>query len=157
MVRFVRMLTKFALPICLLIACLHPACGADAKPSAETATELSRKQLTADTTQTTRDGATFVAPGGWWIETRDKAVILTPENDSRIALVDVQAKDVDTAVKIAWGTLTPKLKWALKLATDAPGREGWGSFRSYQYEVSPNEHRAVGARACKRGDAFTVA
>jgi hypothetical protein len=44
----------------------------------------------------------------------------------------------------------------LKLATDAPGREGWDSFRNYDYEVSPNEHRAVGAQTRKRGEAFTV-
>ena len=115
-----------------------------------------REQLAADTPRTTPDGATFVAPRGWWIETRGKAIILTPEGDSRLALADVQVKDADGAVKSAWAALKPNLKWALKLATDAPGREGWDSFRNYQYEVSPNEHRAVGAQAAKRGDAFTV-
>ncbi len=115
-----------------------------------------REQLAADTPRTTPDGARFVAPGGWWIETRGNAVILTPEGDSRIALVDVPGKDPDAAVKIAWEAVRPDMKWALKLATDQPGREGWDSFRSYQYEVSPNEHRAVGAAAAKRGEAFTV-
>src|SRR5204863_1736093 len=47
-------------------------------------------------------------------------------------------------------------KWQLKLAVDAPGREGWDGFRNYQYEVSPNEHRAVGAQAARRSNAFTV-
>jgi hypothetical protein len=97
-----------------------------------------------------------VAPRDWWIETRRNATILSPEGDSRLAIVDVHAKDADSAVKIAWTALTPNLKWALKLAIDSPGREGWDGFRNYQYEVSPNEHRAVGAQAAKRGDAFTV-
>ena len=70
--------------------------------------------------------------------------------------MDVHAKDPDAAVKSAWAAVRPDLKWDLKLATDAPGREGWDSFRSYDYEVSPNEHRAVGAQASKRGDSFTV-
>jgi CubicO group peptidase (beta-lactamase class C family) len=120
------------------------------------ATAPAGEQLASDTKRATSDGATFVAPGGWWIETRANAVILTPEGDSRLGLVDVHTNDADVAVKIAWTAVEPNMKWALKLAIDGPGREGWDSFRNYQYEVSPNERRAVGARACKRGDAFTV-
>src|SRR5579862_1028194 len=114
------------------------------------------QRLTSDTPRNTPDGAKFIAPGGWSFETRGKAVILTPEGDSMIALVDLHEKDPDAAVKSAWAIVKPDMKWALKLATDAPGREGWDSFRRYDYEVSPNEHRAVGAQAAKRGDAFTV-
>jgi CubicO group peptidase (beta-lactamase class C family) len=114
------------------------------------------RQLAADTSRTTADGATFVVPAGWWIETLSNAVVLIPEGDSRIALVDVHQKDPDSAVKSAWTGAGLELKWALKLATDAPGREGWDSFRNYDYEVSPNERRIVGAQAAKRGDAFTV-
>ncbi len=115
-----------------------------------------REQLAVDTPRVTPGGATFVVPGGWWIETRGNAVVLTAEGDSQIALVDVHEKDADAAVKSAWTAVRPEMKWALKLATDSPGREGWDSFRNYDYEVSPNEHRAVGAQAAKRGDAFTV-
>jgi CubicO group peptidase (beta-lactamase class C family) len=115
-----------------------------------------REQLAADTPRTTPDGARFVAPRGWWIETRGNAVILTAEGDSRIALVDVHGTDADVAVQLAWAAVRPEMKWALKLATDQPGRDGWDSSRSYQYEVSPNEHRAIFAQAAKRGDAFTV-
>src|SRR5215475_8642366 len=132
----------------------HPLAAAEAGATA-TKSEA-RQQLASDTVRTTADGATFVVPAGWWIETRSNAVILTPEGDSRLALVDVHEKDADAAVKSAWTALTPNLKWALKVALDSPGREGWDSFRNYQYEVSPNEHRAVGAQAAKRGDAFTV-
>ena len=116
-----------------------------------------REQLAADAPRTTPDGTRFVAPGGWWIETRGNAVILTAEGDSRVALVDVRGMDADAAVKTAWEAVRPDMKWRLKLTTDFPGREGWDSFRSYEYEVSPNEHRAVGAQAARRGEAFTVA
>ncbi|MHC1766212.1 MAG: serine hydrolase domain-containing protein [Verrucomicrobiia bacterium] len=125
-------------------------------PAAQAAKPGVRDQLTADTPRTTPDGASFVAPAGWWIETRGKAVILSPEGNSRVGLVDVHEQDADTAVKKAWVAIGPELKWALKLTTDSPGREGWDSFRNYSYEVSPNEHRTVGAFAAKRGDAFTV-
>jgi hypothetical protein len=60
-------------------------------------------------------------------------------------------------VKTAWEAVRPDMKWKLKMTTDYPGREGWDSFRGYDYEVSPNEHRAVGAQAARRGEAFTVA
>src|SRR5438445_1024106 len=145
-----------AILLSLFLICACIVTGAAAEPSSDAATPAARQQLTSDTPRTTPDGATFVAPGGWWIETRGNAIILTPEGDSRIALVDVHVKDADSAVKSAWAALKPNLKWALKLATDAPGREGWDSFRNYGYEVSPNEHRAVGAQASRRGDAFTV-
>ena len=79
--------------VLLLSAVLVAAAEAE-KPSA-------REQLTVDTPRTTPDGATFVAPGGWWIEIRGNAVILTPEGDSLIALVDTQGTDPDVAVKAA--------------------------------------------------------
>src|SRR3954463_9992455 len=123
----------------LLLSVLIPAgpTRADENPianSAPAAKPSAREQLAADTPRTTPDGATFVAPGGWWIEKRTNAIILTPEGDSRIVLVDVRVKDADSAVKSAWAALKPNLKWALKLATDEPGREGWDSLRNYQYE-----------------------
>src|SRR5215510_4305088 len=136
---------KNLVPLLLLSALLPSASArADENPaanSAPAAKAAAGEQLAADTPRTTPDGTTFVAPGGWWIETRGNAVILTPEGDSRIALVDVRGKDADAAVKAAWQAVRSDMKWALKLTTDQPGREGWDSFRNYQYEVSPNEHR----------------
>jgi len=132
----------------------QPARGAEVRLGG--ATTPAGEQLASDTPRATLDGATFVAPGSWWIESHDNAIILSPEGDSHIGLVDVHTNDADAAVKLAWTAVQPNMKWALKLAIDGPGREGWDSFRNYQYEVSPNEHRSVGAQACKRGDAFTV-
>src|SRR5262245_9959570 len=117
---------------------------------AASAQPAEREQLAADTPRATPDGTTFVAPAGWWIETRGNAVILTsPEGNSRIGLVDVHGTDPDAAVKAAWEVVRPGMSWPLKLTTDQPGREGWDSFRRYDYEVSPNEHRDLGARASK--------
>ena len=115
-----------------------------------------QERLMVDTAKRTRDGATFVAPAGWLISTNGEAVILSPEGDSKVALVDVRQRDADAAVQVAWAAVRPGMKWAVKVATDSPGQEGWDLFRDYEYEVSPNEHRAVGARAAKRGEAWTV-
>lgn len=67
----------------------------------------SEVQLASDTVRKTADGASFTAPAGWWIETRGKAVILRPEGDSRLALVDVHETNADTAV--AWSRNGRKL------------------------------------------------
>jgi CubicO group peptidase (beta-lactamase class C family) len=142
--------------VALVLSVLTLPLVAEDAPAAKPAAPAAPEQVTADTPRATPDGATFVVPAGWTIETRANAVVLTAEGDSRIALVDVHEKDPDKAVKAAWPVLRPRLPWAFKLATDAPGREGWDSFRNYDYEVSPNEKRAVGAYAAKRGDAYTV-
>jgi CubicO group peptidase (beta-lactamase class C family) len=155
-----RALSAISLSWALFCAEVQAVTGAAPNPtsnaSAVSRAAPVREQLPSTMPRATPDGATFIAPEGWWIETRGNAVILTPEGDSRIGLVDVHEKEADSAVKSAWAVVRPDFKWALKLTTDAPGREGWDSFRNYDYEVSPNERRVVGARASKRGDAFTV-
>jgi CubicO group peptidase (beta-lactamase class C family) len=150
------MQTRWIISLFFLIFSISAQCGQGAEANVATATAPTGEKLASDTPHKTLDGATFVAPGGWWIDARGSAIILTPEGDSRLGLVDVHTNDADAAVKIAWAAVEPNMKWALKLAIDGPGREGWDSFRNYQYEVSPNERRSVGAQARKRGDAFTV-
>src|SRR5690349_8954680 len=111
-VRFFGMQTRwiFSLLLLLLIS-VQCAQGAEANVAAATA---AGEQLSSDTKRATPDGATFVVPGGWWIETRGNAVILTPEGDSRLGLVDVHTNDADAAVKMAWSAMEPNMKWALK-------------------------------------------
>src|SRR5256885_1000772 len=126
------MRTLGVIPLSLSLLSIH-ANGTAAESSSGAAATMrqgKREQLAADTPLRTLDGATFVGPRDWWIETRTNAIILSPEGDSRLAIVDVRAKDADSAVKIAWTALTPNLKWALKLAIDSPGREGWDGFRN---------------------------
>src|SRR5712691_10700530 len=119
-----RILCVIPLALVLLFAYTRAATAAAGNSASGATPAPVREQLASDTPRTTPDGATFVAPGGWWLETRTNAIILTPEGDSRLAVVDVHVKDADLAVKSAWTALRPNLKWALKLATDAPGREG---------------------------------
>lgn len=127
-------------------------------PAATPAAAAKAETLAADAPRTTVDGNGFVAPAGWRIETKGPAVILTaPEGGSRIALVDVAAKDADAAVAAAWAAYDAKAKWPLKLATDRPARDGWEQVRSYQYETSANDERGVSATALRRGQRWTVA
>ncbi|HEX2341826.1 MAG TPA: serine hydrolase domain-containing protein [Vicinamibacterales bacterium] len=120
-------------------------------------TRAAGEVLAADTPRTTVEGNKFTAPAGWRIEVRGPATILTaPEGDSRIALVDVRAKDADTAVAAAWKAYRSDAKWPLKVANDYPDKDGWSNIRDYSYQTSPNEKRNVSANARRRGDIWTV-
>jgi CubicO group peptidase (beta-lactamase class C family) len=55
--------------------------------------------------------------------------------------------DEDSAVAAAWAAYRPDAKWPLKVANDAPDKDGWSHIRVYAYQTSPNERRAVAAIA----------
>ena len=111
----------------------------------------------ADTQRTTVEGARFVAPDGWRLETRGPATILeSPERNSHIALVYLHAADADRAVGAAWAAYRPDVKWPLKVTTDLPDKDGWTAMRKYTYQTSPTERRDVEANARLKGDIWTV-
>jgi len=121
--------------------------------SAQTAPE----RLAADTPRTTAGGATFTAPKDWSIKSDGAVVVLlAPDGDSRLAIVESSIAEPDAAVAAAWESVFPGVKRALRLVTPGPGRDGWDEQRSYSYETSPNERRTVGANALRRGTAWTV-
>jgi hypothetical protein len=120
-----------------------PAVHAEA-PAPEPAAE----QLAADTLKATIAGNTFIAPAGWSITVRGPTTIVSaPEGNSHVALVDVQAKNADHAVELAWAAYKPQKPWPLKIKNPAPDREGWSKLQSYEYRTSPNEKRDVFAGA----------
>ena len=128
-----------------------------AGPPPTAAAKPAPEQLAADTPRTTAGGATFTAPREWSI-TVDGAtiVLLAPDGDSRVAIVESSATEPDAAVAAAWESVRPGVQRALRLTTPAPGRDGWDEQRNYSYETSPNERRAVGATALRRGTTWTV-
>jgi CubicO group peptidase (beta-lactamase class C family) len=113
--------------------------------------------VSADTPLATPRGATFTVPAGWSVASTEAMVVLqTPEPDSHVAIVDVQAADADAAVAAAWKIYKPDAKRPLKIATDRPARNGWDARRVYEYETSPNERVLVQAAAYRAGAAWTV-
>ncbi|HEX5064006.1 MAG TPA: serine hydrolase [Kofleriaceae bacterium] len=132
------------------IAKPEPAVAEPPVPAAET--------LAADTPKATVGGATFVAPAGWTFAVRGSATILTPpEGDSHIAFVDVEAKNADQAVALAWAAYSPNGKrWPLLLSNPEAATEGWQEVQSYSYQTSPNEKRIVGVQAFRANNMWTV-
>ena len=139
--------------VILTILTLQSSSAASRQTPAASASEV----LAADTPRTTVEGNKFIAPAGWRIEVRGPATILQPpEGNSRIALVDVRAKDADSAVAAAWAAYGVNPKWPLKVTNDFPDKDGWSGIRDYTYQTSPNEKRDVGANARRRGETWTV-
>jgi CubicO group peptidase (beta-lactamase class C family) len=144
----------------LLVVWACPGIAAAQTPAGPPPTAAAKpapEKLAADTPRTTAAGTTFTAPREWSI-TVDGAtvVLLAPDGDSRIAIVESSATEPDAAVAAAWESVRPGVTRALRLTTPAPGRDGWDEQRNYSYETSPNERRAVGATALRRGTTWTV-
>ena len=117
---------------------------------------MAPETLVADTPKTTVMGNTFVAPEGWTLSVRGPATLLEPpEGGSSIVLVDVEAEDAEAAVAAAWEAYK-ELAWPLKVTNDLPDKEGWSKKRRYEYQTSPNEHRAVVAGTQFANDVWTV-
>ena len=115
------------------------------------------RQLAADTPSTTTGGNTFIAPAGWSLAVKGPATILeAPEGDSRIVLVDVQAKGQDAALAEAWAAYRPGATWPLKAATPDSDKNGWTDQKNYFYQTSPNEKRSVVAGTMRHGDRWSV-
>jgi CubicO group peptidase (beta-lactamase class C family) len=66
------------------------------------------------------------------------------------------AKDGDAALAAAWAAYKPDMTWPLKVANDAPDKDGWSKQRGYSYLTSPNEKRDVGASVAFANDTWTV-
>lgn len=146
--------------LALWVPCIGDATGQTPQPSSPTpsaAVNSAPQKLTSDTPHTTAGGATFTAPKDWSITvTGSTVVLMAPDGDSRIGIVDSPAAEPDAAVAGAWESVRPGTKRTLRLATPAPGRDGWDEQRSYSYETSPNERRVVTGVALKRGSSWTV-
>lgn len=120
-------------------------------------TVVAAPALAADTPQTSSNGTRFTAPGGWQM-TREAAVIrlVPPEQDSRLAVVDVAAADADAAVAQAWEAAGMSPGFKEKLATDQPAKDGWDAIRVQEYDVPANKERVVLAYAAGRTGQWTV-
>src|SRR6266567_3198031 len=136
---------------------LEQALSASAQPAINPASAQAPEKLSADTPKTTVLGNAFIAPKDWSIRVKGPATILeAPEEDSWVALVDVEAKTQDEALAAAWQAYKSDAKWPLKVSNELPDRDGWSRRRAYDYQTSPNEKRGVDAVVYYSGSSWTV-
>lgn len=133
--------------LALVLGTAGPAAAQTAPPAAQ-----------ADRQAKTPSGATFTAPRAWTLrEASGFAELGAPEGDLKIALVDVgPAPDAKAAVASAWTAYAPAMTRPPKLVTARPPRNGWDERHVVDYEVSPNEKRALFATALRAKDRWTV-
>lgn len=113
--------------------------------------------LAADTPETSSNGTRFTVPGGWRISRAGAVIRLDPpEQDSRLAVVDVDAATADAAVAKAWETSGMSPGFREKLSTDQPARDGWDAIRMQDYDVPANKERVVLAYAAGKAGQWTV-
>jgi len=139
-----------ALPIIMLTASAGGAAPAVVPgPAAAPAAQASAPETVRnDSLRATPAGATFTVPAGWTMTTKGSMVVLdTPETDSHVAIIDVQAKDAEGAVEAAWAAYRPGFDRPLKISLAQTARNGWDERKSFNYETSPNERVVVAAFA----------
>jgi CubicO group peptidase (beta-lactamase class C family) len=153
--RLSRNRVRTILGLAVFIAAM--AADAGAQPTTADVKSPDGIRLSADTPQTTANGATFTAPAEWRIVGGpNKLVLIPPEDDSRVALVDVEAADAAAAVAAGWASYRPDARRPLKLALAQATYHGWEERHRYEYETSPNEKARVYAWAWRAGTAWTV-
>ncbi|MBN2971310.1 beta-lactamase family protein [Roseomonas aeriglobus] len=147
---------KLSIAAACLLAGTAAVTSATAQTSAAPPAATSRPA--PDTPMQTPSGATFTGPGGWTSATKPSLIeLIAPEGDYRIAIVDVPtAADAAAAVAAAWKLWAPTQTRPPKLITSRPARNGWDERQAIDYEVSPNEKRALYAIALRKGTTWTV-
>jgi CubicO group peptidase (beta-lactamase class C family) len=124
-------------------------------PRLDTASNPTR--LTADTRKATPAGHTFTAPSGWTLAVTGRVTILTtPERDSHVALVDVQAKTATAAIATAWAEYGRAHDHPIDLAEQIAAKDGWTDIHRIRYRVPPNQQRLLVAEAGRADDAWLV-
>jgi CubicO group peptidase (beta-lactamase class C family) len=116
-----------------------------------------QEKIAADAPRSTPGGVSFTAPHDWTLSKRDNmALLVSPEGDASLAIVDVEAADAKAAVEKAWASYRPESKRPIRLVTPQPAREGWEERHAFNYETSPNERLVVFASAQRAGSRWSV-
>lgn len=141
--------------ISIPVAAQRPPAASPAQTPATPA--VAAERVAEETPRATPAGNTFTVPAGWSTRTAGTMVVIEPpEPDSRVAVVDVQAKDADAAVAAAWAVYKPEAKRPVRLKLPQAARSGWEERHTYIYETSPNERAVIRALALRAGTAWTV-
>jgi|CXWL01.1.fsa_nt_gi CubicO group peptidase (beta-lactamase class C family) len=131
---------------------------ADSAPPSPFESTAGMQQVDASTSGSTSAGTTFSIPSGWTMTTKGPLVVLSPaESDLRLALIDVDAKDSDSAVAEGWAAFDPGFKRPLESTEPGNLWNGWEEHALYVYKVSPNEKLVVKAWTWRAGKKWFVA
>jgi CubicO group peptidase (beta-lactamase class C family) len=131
-------------------ACSGPAAIAAATAQGAPQDRPNMPELTAA-------GHRFVTPEGWTRTRRGPAVVLeAPETGSFVALVDVRARDADSAIAEAWPAYRGGIRPEPVMSIPVANQNGWRDARHYVYRSPADAGRQLTARAMRHGDRWAV-
>ena len=114
-------------------------------------------QLEADTRITTKAGAIFEAPKGWYLDRHEDVLVLdAPEHDVTLTFVETPEKDAEKAVTLAWSRTHEGFARKPKTTSKPPPRDGWDEITQLVYETTAAESRQIIAIARRKGDVTYV-
>lgn len=129
--------TSAAVPVAAV-----PVAAAKVTPGA--AAIAAAKTVDVDTPATDSDGNTLIVPAGWRVgQAATVTVLVTPEGDSRVALIDVAAPSREAARDAAWQLYSDQPQRPLLDALDRVDRYGWTRWTTFHYRISPDEKRTI--------------
>lgn len=146
--------TTLVASLFVLSACSPPSRGPADVPATAAALAPPRT-LDSDVTASTPSGGTFEAPKGWTLtETRTGAVLVGPENDVRVSVVEIHGQvDGAAAIAAAWNTISAKgAPWPVQQVVPVPAKDGWDAIVQVTYDSPAHAHRHVLAVAQRKGD-----
>jgi CubicO group peptidase (beta-lactamase class C family) len=119
---------------------------------------LAQTTVAADTPGKTAGGVQYVQPKDWAATNQGPAIVFaSPENDLRVAVVDVgAAANASEAAAKAWAAYRPGAAPNPRLSTAAPAGDGWDERTSIAYETPPAERATRSALALRKGSGWTV-
>ena len=159
MKRMIVFMCKQLLCLVFTIGACSPSAVADPASTAAFSPPKDAQHIEAGTPTSTPAGTTFTVPTGWTMTTKGPVVLLIPpEADLKVALVDIEAKDAANAVATGWAAFDPSFMLPLDVELYRNGRAmaGWtGIF--FGYQATPSEKLEITAsRGLRAGNSWQV-
>ena len=128
------------------------ATAAPAPKPAATKQVAAAEQLAAATPSTTRTGASFTIPKGWWL-TRQPAFLALegPERELKLWIVDIEESSLTAAIAAAWKRVKPTFALAVDNTQKPPARGGWDAIVQQSYVTPTGSGRVVVGNARRKG------
>lgn len=143
--------------LCLLLLATACSLPTPALYAADSPDATWTGQLESDRLLATREGTRLQGARSWTVQ-RNKELLLidAPEGDAHLAITDLQAPDLQSALRSVWASYQPEFARAIKLSTPTPANGGWDSAYNVSYETSPNEQKVLAAFALQKGTSWTI-
>ncbi|RNF83074.1 serine hydrolase domain-containing protein [Montanilutibacter psychrotolerans] len=118
---------------------------------------LQSAPLQEEAWQRTPSGVQYTTLAGWTTEASGSAIFMSkPEDDARMAIVEVDARTADDAVALAWKRYRSDAQPTLRGSRARPSRNGWLLVQTYDYASAEAPGRILRAQVLHEGSAWVV-